>query len=112
MLKKLYNKLAPVSTVIVGNVGQIHHVISTKIARALDGHAILAGTFIKRDNRLVTQAIDLTAHRGYQRWHRDLDDEVGEYIRNHPNITLSTFVDYLKGVYDRPDIKARFPDGF
>jgi len=55
------------------------------VGRAIDNHPILKGLFAKRDNRFVTQAVDGAAHRGYQRWHRDLDDEVVEWIQNNPN---------------------------
>ena len=60
--------------------GQIHHPISTKVGRAVDNHPLLSGAFKKRDPRFVTQAADNAAHRGYQRWHRDLDDEVVERL--------------------------------
>jgi hypothetical protein len=98
---------APVKT-----VGQIHHVISTKVARAVDDHPILKGLFAKRDPRFVTQAIDGAAHRGYQRWHRELDDEVVQWIRGNRDKNGDDFLAFLKGLYERPDIKARFPNGF
>jgi len=98
---------APVKT-----VGQIHHVISTKVARAVDDHPILSGLFAKRDSRFVTQAVDGAAHRGYQRWRRDLDKEVAEWIENNHSRNGDDFLAYLKTLYERPDIKARFPNGF
>lgn len=75
-------------------------------------HPILKGLFAKRDNRFVTQAVDGAAHRGYQRWHRDLDDEVVKWIQNNPNKNGDDFLAYLRELYKRPDLAVRFPDGF
>jgi len=96
----------------IKTVGQIHHVISTKVARAVDDHPILSGLFSKRDPRFITQAVDGAAHRGYQRWHRDLDDEVVRWIRSNSDKNGDDFLAFLRGLYERPDIKARFPNGF
>ena len=93
-------------------MGQIHHVISTKVARAVDDHPILSGLFAKRDNRFITQAIDGAAHRGYQRWHRELENEVVDWIRRNHDKNGDDFLAYLKALYERPDIKASFPNGF
>jgi hypothetical protein len=92
--------------------GQIHHAISTKIARALENHPVIAGMFSKRDPTFVTQAIDGAAHRGYQKWHRDLDDEVVNWIRGNRDKNGDDILAFLKNLYERPDIKARFPNGF
>jgi hypothetical protein len=92
--------------------GQIHHAISTKIARALGNHPVMAGMFSKRDPRFITQAIDGAAHRGYQKWHRDLDAEVVRWIEGNPTKNADDFLGFLKGLYDRADINARFPNGF
>jgi hypothetical protein len=98
---------APIKT-----VGQIHHVISTKVGRAIDNHPILKGVFARRDNRFVTQAIDGAAHRGYQRWHRELDAEVVKWIEDNPTKNADDFLSFLTNLYQRADIKARFPNGF
>jgi len=92
--------------------GQIHHAISTKIARALGNHPVMAGMFSKRDPRFITQAINNAAHRGYQRWHRELDAEVVKWIEGNPTKNADDFLGFLKGLYDRADINARFPNGF
>ena len=92
--------------------GQLHHPISTKVGRAIQNHPNLKGAFAKRDPRFVTRAVDGNAHRGYQRWHRDLDDEVVEWIENNPNSTPDDFMSYLRGLYNRPDLCKRFPNGF
>lgn len=92
--------------------GQIHHPISTKVARAVDNHPILRGVFKKRDPRFVTQAADKNAHCGYQRWHIDLDNEVVEWIQNNPSKDADDFLAYLRELYKRPDVAQRFPNGF
>jgi hypothetical protein len=97
---------------IRGLTGQIHHPISTKVGRAIDNHPILKGVFQKRDPRFVTQAVNEAAHRGYQRWHRELDNEVVEWIRKNPTKNADDFLAYLRELYKRPDLAERFPDGF
>ena len=92
--------------------GQIHHPISTKVSRELERHPILKGAFKKRDSQYVTQALDSDAHRGYQRWHRDLDDEVVNWIRENKKATTDDFLGYLRNLYKRPDLAKRFPNGF
>ena len=67
--------------------GQIHHPISRTVFNALEQHPNLAGKYLPRDARLTTQAIDEAAHRGYQAWHRALDAEVAQWIRNNPQAT-------------------------
>ncbi|MCP3097837.1 Wall-associated protein precursor [Myxococcus sp. K15C18031901] len=96
----------------VATTGQEHHVISKKIAKALDDHPTLKGHYKPRDSRFVTRAVDLPAHRGYQDWHRKVDDEVIEWIQRNPKATPKQFEAYLRAVYAQPKLKERFPDGF
>jgi hypothetical protein len=91
--------------------GQIHHGISRTIYKALEAHPNLKGVYIARDPRLVTQAKDLAAHRGYDKFHRSLDAEVAGWVRGNPNATQAQFETYLRGLYQRPDVAARFPYG-
>ncbi|MCP3063718.1 Wall-associated protein precursor [Myxococcus sp. K38C18041901] len=92
--------------------GQVHHIISNKIARELDKHPVLKGKYKGRDSRFVATAVDLPAHRGYQDWHRKVDDEVVEWLQRNPQATTKQFEKYLHDVYDRKDLKERFPHGF
>ncbi len=94
--------------------GQIHHPIATKVGRELNQHPTLRGHYQPRDRRLTTQAIDGAAHRGYQRWHRDLDDEVVNWLRRpeNRNATPQQFEDWLRWRYNQPDLRERFPNGF
>lgn len=98
-------------TAKAATTGQEHHAVSRRIHKALQEHPELSGQYEARDPRFVTDAKDLASHRGYQTWHRELDAEVGEWIRSHPNASTEEFDGYLRRVYDRPEIKARFPNG-
>jgi hypothetical protein len=92
--------------------GQIHHPISKPVAKALDEHPNLSGQYQPRDPRFTTQAIDEAAHRGYQTWHRELDAEVSQWVRNNPQASSEAFEGWLRWRYSQPDLKARFPNGF
>lgn len=91
--------------------GQIHHGISRTVHKALEAHPNLRGVYSARDPRFVTQAKDLASHRGYDTFHRNLDAEVAGWVRGNPNATQAQFESYLRGVYQRPDVAARFPNG-
>ncbi len=92
--------------------GQEHHLISQRIARALARHSVLRGLYKPRDSRFVARAKDEQAHCGYQRWHRDVDKEVTEWLKDRPKATPQEFLDKLRDLYNRPELKARFPHGF
>jgi len=91
--------------------GQDHHGISKKIYNELEASESLAGFYRYRDRRFMTRAIDEDAHRGYQKWHRDLDDEIAAYIRARQGMTPDKFESYLRDRYAQPDLLARFPNG-
>ena len=94
--------------------GQTHHPISTKVARELEQHPTLKGKYTPRDPRFTTQGVDEAAHKGYQTWHRELDDEVISWLRDPKNLnaTPEQFEAWLRWRYTQPDLKARFPNGF
>ncbi|MFE8605437.1 Wall-associated protein precursor [Archangium violaceum] len=92
--------------------GQNHHIISKRIARALKNHPILKGLYKARDPRFVAQAKDEESHCGYQQWHRDVDREVVEWLREHSKATSRQFEDFLREIYSRPEMLARFPKGY
>jgi hypothetical protein len=92
--------------------GQNHHVISKRIARALKRHLTLAGLYKARDPRFVARAKDEESHCGYQQWHRDVDREVVEWLRQNQKATSKQFEDYLREIYSRPEMRARFPNGY
>ena len=92
--------------------GQIHHTISTKIGREVGNHPTLRGQYQPRDPRFTTQAIDDAAHRGYQTWHRRLDDEVVRWLQENQSATTQEFESWLRWRYRQPDLLMRFPNGF
>lgn len=92
--------------------GQEHHLISRLIAKALAKHRTLIGLYKARDPRFVTRAKDEDSHCGYQQWHRDVDREVVEWLRVHPKATPKQFEDFLREIYSRPEMLARFPNGY
>lgn len=92
--------------------GQLHHAISRPIHKALQGHATLRGVYGARDPRFVLRAVDEAAHRGYQAWHRALDREVVDWLAQNRTATPRQFEAYLRSLYQRPELRQRFPMGF
>jgi len=92
--------------------GQRHHVISRSIAKGLEEHATLRGRYAPRDSRFVARAKDEKAHCGYQDWHRKVDAEVIQWLRLRRDATPEQFEKFLRDIYNRPEMKARFPHGF
>jgi hypothetical protein len=95
-----------------GPSGQLHHVISKRIAARLGLHATLRGHYTARDPRFVTRAANKAAHNGYQKWHRDVDDEVIGWLDRFDRATPEEFEAFLRKLYNRPAMRARFPHGF
>jgi hypothetical protein len=92
--------------------GQLHHIISKRIADALDEHKTLKGHYEARDPRFVSRAVDQKSHCGYQEWHRKVDDEVIKWLEDFRNATPKQFEEFLREIYNRPLMRARFPNGF
>lgn len=92
--------------------GQEHHIISKKIADKLARHPTLSGRYTARDPRFKTRAADKESHNGYQKWHRDVDDEVIEWLSKYDHATPAEFEAFLRQIYNRPNMRLRFPDGF
>jgi hypothetical protein len=95
-----------------GASGQLHHVISAPIARRLELHATLRGRYTARDPRFVTRAADKDSHNGYQQWHREVDREVIAWLDKYLRATPAEFEAFLRQIYNRPAMRARFPHGF
>jgi hypothetical protein len=92
--------------------GQRHHIISKRIAEALENHRTLRGRYKPRDPRFVAQARDEKAHCGYQQWHRDVDEEVIAWLGRTERATPEQFERLLREIYSRPAMRERFPHGF
>jgi hypothetical protein len=60
----------------------------------------------------VAQARDKKAHCGYQKWHRDVDDEVINWLKEYKEATPEEFEAFLRKVYNRSALRWRFPHGF
>lgn len=103
--------IMPVAGSVAAPAGQLHHAVSKRIADAVGRHPNLAGRYASRDPRFTTRAIDRAAHRGYQTWHRKLDDEVSGWLDENPNASAEDFEKYLRGRYSQEDLLNRFPNG-
>ncbi len=89
----------------------MHHAISKTIYKALEGHPNLKGVYKARDDRFVTQAIDEAAHKGYQTWHRKLDEQVADWVKDHQRATPKDFEAYLHNLYAEKRLMDIFPNG-
>jgi uncharacterized Zn finger protein len=78
----------------------------------LEEHLTLRGLYEPRDPRFVTRAVDEKSHCGYQEWHRKVDAEVIEWLKDHRKATADQFEAFLREIYNRPDMLKRFPHGF
>jgi hypothetical protein len=92
--------------------GQNHHLISRPIAKALEKHPNLRGLYKPRDPRFVARAKDEPSHCGYQEWHRKVDEEIIDWLDKTSDATPQQFMDKLRELYSRPEMRARFPHGF
>jgi len=91
--------------------GQLHHVISKRVHRALEKHPILKGKYSYRDSKLTTRADEAYHHRGYQTWHRNLDFEMEQWLAKNPNASQMDFENFINVRYAKPDLAERFPLG-
>jgi len=89
---------------------QRHHLLSERILRALKSHPKLAGVFRKANPKLVFRAASKAAHKGYQLWHRAVDDVIVNWIRSNPTAGKTEFINFLRKVYQSPSISAKIPN--
>jgi hypothetical protein len=93
--------------------GQEHHAITKRIHKALEDHDVLKGLYKYRDNRFVTQAINKEAHKGYQTWHRAMEDKVVDWLQREKKATPAQFEAWLRDLYKTDKtLDWRFPNGF
>lgn len=78
----------------------------------LKNHSTLGGMYEPRDERFVAKAKDEESHCGYQQWHREVDLEVIAWLRRFPEATRKEFETFLREIYNRPEMRQRFPHGF
>ena len=89
-------------------LGQNHHVLSNPIMRALANHP-LGGLFERAES--VVQALTKDAHRGYQQWHRTIDNHMVNWLIQHPNASPNEFWKEMYRMYNNKDLIQRFGEG-
>lgn len=108
---KVFRAVARGGKVVYEQV-QRHHVISKKIHDALAKHRILKGKYKYQDANKVAVPRSAASHRGYQDWHRQLDNEIATWIDENPGASVDDFETYLRWRYNQPDLADVFPGGF
>jgi hypothetical protein len=105
-----FNEAAAAGRVVP--TGELHHPISVPIARALDQHPTLR-VLADRRREFTTRALDASSH-GWDRFHIDLDNQVIAWINDprHLSATPEEFLAWLRSLYNTPELRVRFPEGF
>lgn len=78
-------------------VGQKHHPFSRKIVRAANDNPKLKGHVTR--NSGTVKALTADGHKGYQAWHRELDDNIVKWIGDNKTASLSDFTNYMNQLY-------------
>ena len=86
--------------------GQEHHPISNKIERAAQSTENL-NDLSRLDTGTIT-ASTLDDHKGYQKWHREIDDAVVSWIESNPSASVDDFVEQMNTLYGTDEMVARF----
>ena len=62
-------------------------------------------------SRDTLQTADQASHRGYQTWHRELEEKVIDWLENPKNASASkqAFLVLPEDLYRQPDLATRFP---
>jgi len=89
--------------------GQLHHILSNKTMKALNEHHTLKGVFEREDAAFKYRAKDADAHKGYQQWHRDVDNTTVDWLQNNPNATPEQFKKFLNDLYQQPGVSSKIP---
>lgn len=103
-------RFAKVSKGTVKATGQVHHVLSNKIMRSLNNHPTLKGKFNREDLMFKYRPKDLESHKGYQKWHREYDAKVVNWLENNPRSTEQQFRKYLNDLHQQTWLKDRIPN--
>ena len=54
------------------------------------------------------RAFTLSDHFGYQKWHRDLDKYICNWLENNKNASLEKFISFMNETYASDDLVKRF----
>ena len=98
---------------VINLSGQSHHPISKQIRKSLDTVDVsnISKNLKDKYRKFTTQAGDIMDHKGYQQWHRELDDEISNWITQQgKELTDERLIQYLKDVYSRPELSNKFPN--
>ena len=77
--------------------------------KALNNHPLLNSVFQRAGS--IVQALYKHSHRGYQKWHRIIDQGMAQWLNNTPNATEQQFWGKLYDYYNTPDMINRFGEG-
>jgi hypothetical protein len=90
--------------------GQFHHPLSAKITKELAKNKNISQEFKDNYHKFRTQALDKASHNGYEKWHRELDDKIVNWLKEHDKATEKEFIEFLKKTYKASDLAKRFPE--
>ena len=79
---------------------------SNPIMNEINRHPNLRGQLDRAGS--VVRALTQEAHRGYQNWHREIDNAMVQWLRNNPNATQLQFWQQMYNLYNTPDMISRF----
>jgi len=96
------------NTATIQKTGQMHHVISRKVNTALSRHKTLQGVFNREASQFKIRAVNKEAHKGYQTWHRNYDNEMVNWLTEFKKATPQQFIDKLNRMHEVPDMVQRF----
>ena len=91
----------------LGGAVQKHHLVSRRMATALERRGLPGSALRRRPDLLYRSAPGM--HYGYEDWHIAVDREIVRHLRTTPGITEQSFLRYLHDVYQRPGLARRIP---
>ncbi len=86
--------------------GQAHHPFSRKIVKAAKQNNNLKD--VVNRNVGTIRALNPSAHKGYQKWHRNFDNAVVSWLQKNPNATASQFTGFMNKLYSSQAGFSRF----
>lgn len=90
-----------------GATGQAHHPISRSIQKAAQKNPNLQGQ-VTRNGWGTIRASRLADHVGYQKWHRNFDNAVKVWLKNHPTSSLDKFTGFMNDLYGSAVAQRKF----
>jgi hypothetical protein len=87
---------------------QKHHLVTEKMARALDELG-LSGQFLRKQDSLQYPSTP-GGHVGYEDWHRNYDQHMLGFIETTPGLTEEALLKEIHRYYQSGEAAARIPD--